>query len=93
LLPIVIHHRHCHRCRCHQAATATAYTATTMVKLIVVYCQRKRQQQQHHQRTNGSTNVKMFTSLDDLDLFNLSTTFFDLCNVGRGNLAIIKLLA
>jgi hypothetical protein len=53
---------------------------------------RKRQQQQHHQRTNGSTNVKMFTSPDDLDLFNLSTVF-EVCDDGQGNLAITKLLA
>jgi hypothetical protein len=46
-----------------------------VVKLAVVYCQRKRQQQQHHQRTNGSTNVKTFTSPDNLDLINLSTVF------------------
>jgi hypothetical protein len=44
-----------------------------VVKLAIAHCQRKRQQQQHHQRINGSTNVKMFTSPDDLDLFNLST--------------------
>jgi hypothetical protein len=53
---------------------------------------KKRQQQQHHQRTNGSTNVKTFTSPDDLDLFNLSTVF-EVCDDGRGNLAISKLLA
>jgi hypothetical protein len=71
---------------------ATASTATTMVKLAVVHCQRKRQQQQHHQRTNSSTNVKTFTSPDDLDLFNLSTVF-EVSDDGRGNLAISKLLA
>jgi hypothetical protein len=70
---IVDHHRHCHRCRCHQATTAS--TATTVVKLTVVYCGRKRLEQQHHQRTNSSTNVKTFTSPDDMDLFNLSTVF------------------
>jgi hypothetical protein len=53
---------------------------------------KKRQQQQHHQRTNGSTNVKTFTSPDDLDLFNLSTVF-EVCDDIRGNLAISKLLA
>jgi hypothetical protein len=63
-----------------------------VVKLAVVHCRRKRQQQQHHQRTNGSTNVKMFTSPDDLDLFNLSKVF-EVCDDGRGNLAISKLLA
>jgi hypothetical protein len=63
-----------------------------MVKLAVVHCRRKRQQQQHHQRTNGSTNVKMFTSPDELDLFNVSTVF-EVCDDGRGNLAISKLLA
>ena len=34
----------------------------------------------------------MFTSPDYLDLLNLSTVF-DVCDVGRGNLAISKLLA
>jgi hypothetical protein len=90
LLPIVIHCRDRRRCRCRRAATAS--TATTVVKLAVVHCQRKRQQQQHHQRTNRSTNVKMFTSPDDLDLFNLSTVF-EVCDNSRGNLAISKLLA
>ncbi len=37
-------------------------------------------------------NMEMFTSPDDLDLFNLSTVF-EVCDVGRGNLAISKLLA
>jgi hypothetical protein len=46
-----------------------------VVKLTIAHYQRNRQQQQHHQHTNGSTNVKMFTSPDDLDLFNLSTVF------------------
>jgi hypothetical protein len=82
--------RHRQRCRCHRATTAT--NATIMIELTVIDCRRKRQQQQHHQRTNGSTSVKTFTSLDDLDLFNLSTVF-DVCDVGRGNLAISKLLA
>jgi hypothetical protein len=36
--------------------------------------------------------MKMFTSPDDLDLFNLSLVF-EACNVGRGNLAISKLKA
>jgi hypothetical protein len=45
-----------------------------------------------NQRTNGRTNVKMFTSPDDLDLFNLSTVF-EVCDDGRGKLAISKLLA
>jgi hypothetical protein len=88
LPPIVVHC--CHRRRCRWATTAS--TATTVVKLAIVHCQRKRQQQHHHQRTNGSTNVKMFTSPDNLDLFNLSTVF-EVCDDGRGNLAISKLLA
>jgi hypothetical protein len=88
-LPIVVHRRHCHRCHCHQAATTT--TATPVVELTIVHCQRKRQQQHHHQRTNGSTNMKMFTSPVYLDLFNLSTVF-EVCDVGQGNLAISKLL-
>jgi hypothetical protein len=90
LPPIVIHRHHRRRCRCHRATTAI--NATIMIKLTVMDCRRKRQQPQHHQRTNGSTNVKTFTSPDNLDLFNLSTVF-DVCDVGRGNLAIIKLLA
>ncbi len=73
-------------------AAAAAAAATTVVKLTVVHCQRKRQQQHHHQHTNSSTNVKTFTSPDDLDLFNLSTVF-EVCDVGRGSLAISKLLA
>jgi hypothetical protein len=44
------------------------------------------------QHTNGSTNVKMFTSPDNLDLFNLSIVF-EVCDDGRGNLAISKLFA
>ncbi len=84
-----------------QAATAAAAAAakppplppfTTVVELTIIHCQRKRQQQQHHQRTNGSTKVKTFTSPEDLDLFNLSTVF-EVCDVGRGNLAISKLVA
>jgi hypothetical protein len=79
LLPIVVYCHHRCRCRCRRAATAS--TATTMVKLSVIHCQKKRQQQQHHQRTNGSTNMKMFTSPDNLDLFNLSTVF-EVCDDG-----------
>ncbi len=90
LLPIVVHRRHRQHCHCHWAATAI--NATIVIKLTVINCRRKRQHQQHHQCTNGSTNVKMVTSPDDLDLFNLSTVF-DVCDVGQGNLAIIKLLA
>jgi hypothetical protein len=52
-----------------------------MVEITVVHCQRKRQQQHHQQRTNGSTNVKTFTSPEDLDLFNLSAVF-EVCDVG-----------
>jgi hypothetical protein len=48
--------------------------------------------QHHHQRTNGSTNVKTFTSPVNLDLFTLSTAF-EVCDVGQGDLAISKLLA
>jgi hypothetical protein len=88
--PIVIHHRYRRRCRCRQATTTT--TATTVVEFTVIHCQRKRQQQHHCQHTNGSTNVKTFTSPVDLDLFNLSTVF-EVCDVVRGNLAISKLLA
>jgi hypothetical protein len=36
---------------------------------------------------NGSTNVRMFTSPDDLGLFNLSTVF-EVCNVGQGILQV-----
>jgi hypothetical protein len=90
LPPIVVHHRHRRRCCCCQAATTT--TATSVVKLTLIHCQRKRQQQHHYQRTNGSTNVTMFTSPVNLDLFNLSTVF-EVCDVGQGNLAISKLLA
>jgi hypothetical protein len=86
----MVHHRHC-RCYCCRWAATTA-TATTVVKLTIIYSQRKRQQQHHHQRTNGSTNVKTFTSPDNLDLFNLSTVF-EVFAVGQGNLAISKLLA
>ncbi len=86
LPPIVVHRRH----RCRQATTTT--TATPVVELTVIHCRRKRQQQQHHQRTNGSTNVKIFTSPVNLDLFNLSRVF-EVCDVGRGNLAISTLLA
>jgi hypothetical protein len=78
LPPIIVHRHHCRRCRCHQATTTT--TTTPVVELTVVHCQRKRQQQHHHQRTNGSTNVKMFTSPVDLDLFKLSTVF-EVCDV------------
>jgi hypothetical protein len=63
-----------------------------VVKVAVVHCQRKRQQQQHHKHINGSTNVKTFTSPDDLDFFNLSTVF-EVCDDGQGNLVISKLLA
>jgi hypothetical protein len=87
LPPIVVHCHHRRRCHCRQAATTS--NATTVVKLA--HCRRKRQQQQHHQRTNGITNVKTFSSSpDNLDLFNLSTVF-EVCDDGRGNLAISKL--
>jgi hypothetical protein len=73
LLVSNVHRRHRRHCRCCLAATSA--TVTTMIELTVIHSQRKRQQQCHHQRTNGDTNVKMFTSTDDLDLFNLSTVF------------------
>jgi hypothetical protein len=49
---------------------------------IIVNCQGKRQQQHHHQCTKGSTNVKMFTSPNNLDLFlfNLVSTGFEVCH-------------
>jgi hypothetical protein len=47
--------------------------------------------EQHHQRTNGSTNVKMFTSPDNLNFFYQST-LFEVCDIGRGDLVIGKLL-
>ena len=73
------------------AATAVAaVTSTTVVKLTIVYCLRKRQQHHHQQRTSSSTNEKRLTSLNDLDLFNLSTVF-EVCD-GWGNLVISKLL-
>ncbi len=74
LPPIIVYRRPCHHCCCRRATTAA--TATIQIKLTVIHYQRKTQQQQHHQRTNGSTNVKMFTCPDNLDLFNLSTVFF-----------------
>jgi len=74
------------------AAAAATTTAATAVELTAVHCRRKRQQHHHHQRTKGSTIVRMFTSPDNLDLFNLSTVL-EVCDVCRGNLAIIKLLA
>ncbi len=74
------------------AAAAGAATVAIVVELTVVHCLRKMQQQHHHQRTNGSTNMKTFTSPDNLDLFNLSAVF-EVCDVGQGNLAIGMLLA
>jgi hypothetical protein len=53
------------------ATAAAAAVATTVVELTIVHCQRKWQQRHHHQRINGSTNMKTFTSPVDLDLFNL----------------------
>jgi hypothetical protein len=76
-LPPIVVHRRDHRCR----RANTASTTTTMVKLAIVNYQRKRQQQQHHQRTYGRTNVKTFTSPNDLELFNLSTVF-EVCDDG-----------
>jgi hypothetical protein len=81
LPPIVIHRRHRRRRRCRCLQAATTVTATTVVKLTLVHCQRKRQQQHRNQHTNGSTNVKTLTSPDNLDLFNLSTVF-EVCDVG-----------
>jgi hypothetical protein len=84
----IVHCCHCRHCCCRRAATTTTTaTATTIVELTVVHCQRKCQQQHHHQHAKGSTNVKTFTNPDDLDLFNLSTVF-EVCDVGRENLAI-----
>jgi hypothetical protein len=81
--PIFIHRRHRHHRRCCRCCrTATAAAATTIVELIIVHCQRMREQQNHHQHTNGSTNVKMFTIPDNMDLFNLSTVFLK-CLFGR----------
>jgi hypothetical protein len=36
--------------------------------------------------------MKTFTSPDNLDLFSLCTVF-EVCDVGQGNLSIVKLLA
>jgi hypothetical protein len=63
-----------HRHRRRRAATTTA-TATNVVKLTIVHCQRKKQQQHYYQHAKGSTNVKMFTSPDNLGSFNSSTAF------------------
>jgi hypothetical protein len=82
LPPIAVHRPHCRHCRCHWAATTA--TATTVVELTVVHCQRKRQQQHHHQRTNSNTNVKTFTSPDDMDLLNLSSVFFKCVMLVKG---------
>jgi hypothetical protein len=68
-------HRHC--CRCHQATTAAT---TTVVELTIIHGQRKRQQQHHQQQTNCSTNVKMLTSPDDLDLFIIPTLLREFSN-------------
>jgi len=58
------------------AATAAIAATTCIVhRLPVVHWQRKRQHHHHHQWTNGSTIVGMFTSPDNLVLFNLSTVF------------------
>jgi hypothetical protein len=57
--------------RCRRATTSTTITVTSVVQLTVVHCQRKTQHQHHHQRTNDSTNVRTFTSSDNLDLFNV----------------------
>jgi hypothetical protein len=71
--------KHCRRHQMPSNATATAATAATVAAAAIVdrhlrhctivHCQRKRQQQHHHQHANGSTNVKTFTSPDNLDLF------------------------
>ena len=74
------------------ATAAANATATNVVELTFVHHQRKRQQQHHHQCTNGSTNMKMFTNPDNLDLFYLSTVF-EVSDVAQGNLAIGMLLA
>jgi hypothetical protein len=92
----------CRFCRQLSSIAATATTATAAGLPLpplpppwsnsLLSIAKESQQQQHHQHTNGSTNVKMFTSPDDLDLFNLSTVF-EVCDDGQGNLAISKLLA
>jgi hypothetical protein len=74
----IVHCHHRRRGRCHRAATAA--TATTVVKLTIVHGRRKKQQQHHHQQTNSSTNVKTFTSPDNLDLFNLPTVSREINN-------------
>jgi hypothetical protein len=82
------------------AATAAAATAAGLpppqspppLSYSPLSIAKERQQQQHHQHTNGSTNVKTLTSPYNLDLFNLCTVF-EVCDDGRGNLAISKLLA
>jgi hypothetical protein len=53
------HHRRRRRCRTHRRPLP----------------KKERHQHHHHQRTNGSTIMNMFTSPDNLDLFNLSTVF------------------
>jgi hypothetical protein len=58
------------------AAAATTIAAAT-VELTVIHCQRKRHQHHYHQRTNDSTIVNTFTSPDNLDLLNLSSTVFE----------------
>jgi hypothetical protein len=88
------HHLHLMLPLLPTAATTTVAanaTATNIVELTVVHCQRKRQQQHHHQCTNGSTNMKIITRPDNLDLFYLSTVF-EVSDVGQGNFAIGKLL-
>jgi hypothetical protein len=74
-------------CFCHQllsivaAATAATAAGPPLPPLPPLWSNspssiaKERQQQQHHQLTNGSTNMKMFTSPDDLDLFNLSIQY------------------
>jgi hypothetical protein len=50
-------------------------TAITIVELTIVHCQKERQHHHHHQHTSGSTNMKTFTSPDNLDLL-LTTNVF-----------------
>ncbi len=61
-------------------------------------CHRHHRRHRHHHcqtpivHCQKCTNVKMFTSPDNLDLFNLSTVF-EVCDVGQENFAISKLFA
>jgi hypothetical protein len=62
---------------CSQAVSLPAAACFYLFRqwLICSSSAKQRQQQHHHQRTNGSLNVKTFTSPDSLDLFNLSLQY------------------